>query len=223
MWEPDSWDPTQTRNGHHFWASCHQQTKFYLWEECIWERYCLKSQWIQAHQDLAELVKLTPSAVNSLRWWMENQNLRVGSPTHCPKPNVQVFTDSRLGCTLRHVSCVRKVDQNQSQVTHKFTGTNGWAPSTKTLGTWFDKQCGSGSNGQLHSSRICEQARGGGISRFLCLETKNPWLWSHKRSIHGPHSHTCKTHTRETECACQFTFARWADTAHRMVNITDNI
>ena len=57
-------------------------------------QYCLKSQWIQAHQDLTELVQLTPSAVNSLRWWMESQNLRVGSPTHCPKPNVQVFTDS---------------------------------------------------------------------------------------------------------------------------------
>ena len=37
------------------------------------------------------------------------------------------------------------------------------------------------------------------------------------------HSHNCKTHTREAECACRFSFTEWADSANRMVNITDNI
>ena len=138
------------------------------------------------------------------------------SKTKCP--GVHRFVDPRLGCTLGHESCVREMDQNPSQVPYQSARTNGCAPSTATLGICVDKQSGPGSHGQLHSSRLCEQARGDDI--------KIPVLGSQESVAVGTqakHSHNCKTHTRETECACRFSFTEWADSANRMVNITDNI
>ena len=57
-------------------------------------QYCLKSQWSQARENAQKLVPLTVTALYSLKWWMDETNLRKGSPTHPPKPHYHVFTDA---------------------------------------------------------------------------------------------------------------------------------
>ena len=164
-------------------------------------------------QDLTELVQLTPSVVNSLRWWMESQNLRVGSPTHCPKSNVQVFTDLSTQGWGAHLGMnLVSGKWNKSQAKYHINLLEQMAVRL-ALQHWeyvfLNKMGLVATDNSTVVAFVNKQGGGGG-------DIKIPVLGSQESVAVGTqakHSHNCKTHTVQITFifidfrVCDFAFA----------------
>ena len=89
----------------------------------------------------------------------------------------------RLGSPYEYEPHLREMDKRTVQVPHKPVGIDCSAVSSPPLGENPPKQCSACCNGQCDRCCIYQQ-QGGTVSRTMCVEVMNLWIWAHKRNIH---------------------------------------